>query len=95
MRDFVFQLANRPGEMARVTNVLSLVGVNIKSVAAMTLDDQVLLRLIPDDVEATRSALRENNIRFEENEVVVVLLENRAGELTDLAAKLAEAGLNL
>jgi hypothetical protein len=95
MRDFVIQLGHRPGELARVTNALSLYGVNLKSVAAMTIGDQALLRLIPDNVESARSALSANNISFEENEAVVVLLENRAGELTAVAAKLAEAGVNL
>lgn len=42
-----------------------------------------------------RTALRAENIRFEEKELVSVLLENRAGELTGVAAKLADAGLNL
>jgi hypothetical protein len=95
MRDFAIQLTHRPGGLAGVTNALSLQGVNIKSLAAMTLGNQALLRLIPDDVEATRSALGANNIRFEENEVITVLLENHAGELTAVVAKLADAGLNL
>lgn len=95
MREFVIQLGHRPGEMARVTNALSLYGVNIKSVAAMTLSDQAVLHLIPDNVESARNALRGDNISFEENETAVVLLENRAGELTAVAAKLAEAGVNL
>jgi hypothetical protein len=95
MREFVVNLAHRPGELARVTNALSLYGVNIKSVAAMTFGDQASLHLIPDNVESARSALAASNISFEENEVAVVLLENRAGELTGVAAKLAEAGVNL
>ncbi len=95
MREFVVQLAHRPGAMADVTNALSLYGVNIKSVAAMTFGDQALLRIIPDDVDSARSALKAGNISFEENETVEVLLENRAGELTEVAAKLTEAGVNL
>ena len=95
MREFVIELSHRPGELARVTNALSLYGVNIKSVAAMTFGDQGLLRLIPDDVESARSALANDNISFEENEVAVVLLENRAGELTGVASKLAEEHVNL
>ena len=95
MKDFVIQLGHRPGELAGVTNALSLQGVNIKSLAAMTLGNQAVLRLIPDDAEAARNALRAGSIRFEEREVVTVLLENRAGELTGLAGKLADAGLNL
>ena len=95
MRELVIQLGHRPGELARVTNALSLYGVNIKSLAAMTLGDEALLHLIPDNVDSARSALRADNITFEEHEIAVVLLENRAGELTAVAAKLAEAGVNL
>ncbi len=95
MRDFAIQLSHRPGELARVTNALSLYGINIKSVAAMRIGDKALLHLIPDDVESARSALNAGNIPFEDHEVVIVLLENRAGELTAVAAKLADAGVNL
>lgn len=95
MRDFAIPLAHRPGELSRVTNALSLAGVNIRSVAAMMLGNQALLRLIPDDVDATRQALRDANIRYEEQEVVTIMLENKAGELTGVAAKLAEGGVNL
>jgi hypothetical protein len=95
MRDFVIPLTHRPGELATVTNALSLEGVNIRSLAAMSFGNQAVLRLIPDDVEAARSALRAANIRFEEKELVSALLENRAGELTGLAGKLSDAGLNL
>ena len=95
MRDFAIRLTHRPGELARVTNALSLVGVNIKSMAAMTFDDQALLRLIPDDVEATRNVLKNDNIRFEESELLNVLVENRAGELTEVASRLEQAGLDI
>ena len=95
MRDFAVHLTHRPGELAQVANALARKGVNLKSVAALTMGNQGLLHLIADDVEAARSAFREGNIRFEENEVVTVLLENQAGELAGLAAKLANAGVNL
>ncbi len=95
MKEFVMQLGHRPGELARVTNALSLYGVNIKSVAAMMFGEQAMLHLIPDNVESARSALRADNISFEDNETAIVLLEHRAGELTAVAAKLAEAGVNL
>jgi hypothetical protein len=50
---------------------------------------------LPDDVEATRSALTDANIRFDMHDVVTVLLENRAGELAELADKLSNAGVNV
>jgi hypothetical protein len=95
MKDFVIQLAHSPGELADVANALSLAGVNIRSIAAMTVQGQALARIIPDDADAARNALRERKIRFEEHDVVTVLLENRAGEFTGVAARLAEAGINL
>jgi hypothetical protein len=95
MRDFTLHLTHRPGELADVANALSLKGVNIKSLAAMTVGNQALMRLIPDDVDAARSALSDKNIRFDEHEVISILLENKAGELTGVASKLSEAGVNL
>ena len=50
---------------------------------------------LADDVESARAALEGANIRFEEGEVITVLLENRAGELAAVSAKLADAGVNL
>lgn len=95
MREFVVQTTHRPGELARVTNALSPLGVNLKSVAAMAVGDAGIMRFIPDDPIAARNALDNDGIQFEEHEVAVVLLENKAGELTGVAAKLAEAGVNL
>jgi hypothetical protein len=95
MKDFAIQLTHRPGELARVATALSRRGVNIRSVTALAVGQQVLLRLIADDVESARAALEGANIRFEEHEVVTVLLENRAGELATLANKLGDVGVNL
>jgi len=95
MKDFAIQLTHRPGELARVATALSRRGVNIKSLAALAIGQQVLLRIIADDVESARAALEGANIRFDEHEVVTVLLENRAGELAALADKLAGANVNL
>lgn len=95
MREFVIQATHKPGEISRVGNVLGKAGVNLKAVAAMAFGTQGLIRILPDDVEATRAALQQNNFKFEEHEVVTVLLENRAGELADMADKLSNAGLNL
>ena len=95
MRDFTIQLTHRPGELADVANALSLNGINLKSVTALSVGNQALMRFIPDNVESARSALRAGNIRFEESEVITVLLENQAGELTGVASKLSEAGVDL
>lgn len=95
MKDFAVQLTHRPGELARVADALSRYGVNIKAVAGLAIDQHVVVRIIADDSDSARMALERANIRFEEEEVVKVLLENRAGELAAVTTKLAEAGVNL
>jgi hypothetical protein len=95
MRDFAIHVTDRPGEIARAANALSRKDVNIKSIAGMCIGHQGTIRIIADDVEAARSALQENNIRFEEHELVTALLENKAGELADISGKLSNAGVNI
>jgi len=95
MRDFAIPVTHRPGEMARVANALARKGVNLKSIAGMNIGNQGIIRVIADDVEAARAALNESNIRFDESELVTVLLENKAGEVAEVGSKLANAGLNL
>jgi hypothetical protein len=95
MRDFEIHLTHRPGELARVAEALSRYGVNIKSLAALEIDHHAIVRIIADEVEPARTALEQANVRFEEGEVVTVLLENRAGELARIAKTLAEGKLNL
>jgi hypothetical protein len=95
MRDCSIQLTHRPGDLARVAQALAWKGVNLKALVAIALDGQAVARIIPDDIEAARSALQESNIRFTESEVHVVLLENKAGQLAAVATRLGEAGVNL
>ena len=95
MRDFAIQMTHRPGELARVASALGRQHVNIKAVAGIAIDTYVTVRIIADDVEAARAALESANVRYEESEVIPVLLENRAGELATISNKLADGGVNL
>jgi len=95
MRDFAIQLTDRPGELARVATALSRYGVNVKAVAGLAVGSSVLVRIIADQVEPARAALQAANIPFEEQELVTVLLENRAGELAAVSQKLASGHVNL
>jgi hypothetical protein len=95
MKEFRITIGNRPGELARVAESLSKKGVSIKAVCASASGGQVILHLIGHDMEATRAGLQEMRAHFTEQEVVVVLLEDKAGELARVANQLAGAGINL
>ena len=95
MEDFAIRLSDRPGELARVATALSRYGVNIKSVAGVASEGQVLVRILADNPEAARSAFEANQIAFEGGEVISLLLENRAGKLASVCQKLGDARVNL
>jgi hypothetical protein len=95
MNEFRIILGNRPGELARVAESLSRKGVSIKAVAASAGGGQVTLHLIGHDVEATREALLGMRAQFTEQEVITLLLEDKAGELARVANQLADASINL
>lgn len=95
MRDCSVQLTNKPGDLARVAEALARRGVNIKALAAMSMDGMALTRILPDDIVVARSALEAAHIRFTESEVHLVLLENTAGVLANVTNRLGEAGINL
>jgi len=95
MRDCSIQLTNHPGDLSRVAQALSHRGVNIKALAAMTVNGTSMTRILPDDIVGARSAFEGANIRFEESEVHLVLLENKAGMLASITSRLGDAGVNL
>jgi hypothetical protein len=95
MKDCSIQLTNHPGDLARVAQALGRRGVNIKSLAAISFAGQAIVHIIPDDMENARKALEAANIRFAESEVNTVLLENKAGQVADVASRLGDAGVNL
>lgn len=95
MKEFRVTLSNRPGELARVATSLSRQDVSIKALAATAQSNQVILHLIGHDIEATRSGLESADIDFEEHEAMMLLLEDKAGEIARVSSTLAEAGVNL
>ena len=50
MRDCSVQLTNKPGDIARVAEALAKRGVNIKAIAAMSMNGMALTRILPDDI---------------------------------------------
>ena len=91
MRDVTIELKPRPGELARVLSILAQHQVTLKAGTALVVAGRIVARFVPSSIDAARRALDSSSIRFEEAEIVPVLLESRAGELAMLTTRLAEA----
>lgn len=92
-REFSVKLANRTGELARVTEVLQKDGVNIRSIS--TEPHAEVVRLVTTDPEKTRKSLSQSNMQFSERNLLVAKLEDRPGELARVSKALAKEGVNI
>jgi hypothetical protein len=95
MREFKVFVADRPGELARVTDALANAAVNIRAIASESKHEASFLRVVTSDVATTQKALRTAGLRFEENEIMTLDLADRPGELAKVARRLARAGINV
>lgn len=69
-------------------------GINIMAIASERCEHPII-RVVTDDEKSTRSALTKANLRFRENELIVIELQDRPGELSKIAKKLAKSGVNV
>jgi hypothetical protein len=96
--DFTLILEDRPGELARLGEVLGDAGVNIGGLAAFTGEGRGVIHVLVDD-DATRrasDALARAKIGVaDQREVLVVDVADRPGTLGELTRQLAAANVNI
>lgn len=95
MKEFRFDLENRPGALAEVAEAFGEERVNIEGIAGVAGDDKGLIRLVADDAGKARRVLGNLGIAFEEKEALVIDVPNHPGELATVLRRLAEEGLNV
>ena len=94
--DLVVEIPNEPGALAEIAKAISDAGVNLAAATCVAADAQVELHILVPHAEAARHALAISHVGVSrEREVVVVEVDDRPGVLSDLARKVAQAGVNL
>ncbi|HJS27399.1 MAG TPA: amino acid-binding protein [Actinomycetota bacterium] len=94
--DLSISLPDQPGGLANAAKALGAAGVNIEGLAGLGGGGTGHIHLLVEDAAAARSALQGAGVTIEgEREAVVVDVEDRPGALGELAAKVADAGVNL
>lgn len=95
MKQFEIYVQNRPGEVARIAEVLAKNSVNIRGISTDMGSNRPMIRVITDDENSAKTALRNAGLEFSERDVLVVSLSDRPGELSKVTKKLARAGINI
>ncbi len=95
MKEFRVFVADRPGELARVTEALSAAAVNIRAIASESQHDASFLRVVTQDVATTEKALTNAGLKYELNEILNLELLDRPGELAKVSRRLARGGIDV
>jgi hypothetical protein len=91
----VVTLQNKPGTLAQLCSTLGKAGVNISAVHGAVIARRGKVRLLVDNPDKAKDALKAAKIRFSEEEAVAIELDNRPGALGEVAEKLAQAKINI
>ena len=95
--DLTVYLDDEPGELARLGQVLGEAGVNIEGFCAKTAGGgQSEVHVLVEDAAAAFGALERAGIEIAaDEEVAVVAVADRPGELGQMSRKLGDAGVNI
>jgi hypothetical protein len=88
-------LANKPGALSQFCSTLARAGVNITALLAPEMRGRGKVRVLVDNHEKAKDALKEAKIRFSEEEVIAMELDNRSGALGEVTEKLAQSKINI
>jgi hypothetical protein len=88
-------LENKSGRLAEVTDILAKNGINIRALSLADTADFGIFRLIVNDPEKTVIVLKQNGFTVAKNEVVAIMLPDRAGGLANVLNTLQGKGINV
>ena len=95
MTEFTVHMVNRPGQLAALADRLAEAGIHIEALAAFSLGDDSMVRLMANDVDATRRVLTEAGVRYEEQPVVETVIKDSPEALASMTRRLADSGVNI
>ncbi len=94
MNAFIVEIENRPGEMARVTEVLASQRVNVL-VSSIAIGARGGIGFVANNEELARSALKGARIAYREVPVLHVRMEDKPGQTASASRQLANVGVNI
>ena len=100
------RLANRPGELVKLTTKLAQAGINLESGSGIATGTEGILELLVSDTsQADRrnddnqtpkyQILRDQGISFNETKVTLAWIPEKIGGLAEAIKPLSEAGINI
>jgi len=95
VKEFSFLIGNCPGALVDIAKAMGEDHVNIDGIAGLTVLEEGVVSLMPDDAGKARKILKDKGISFEEREALVIDLPNHPGELATLLDRLRVDHINV
>ena len=94
-RQFVVQVDNRPGEMARLAEQLAAAGVDLRAIGGGGLGDFGHFIMTTADDDTARKVLEDGAWVFFEGESLLAEVDDKPGGMARIARELADANVNV
>ena len=88
-------LANKPGTLAAVCDALAAENINIYGLTISDTVDHAVVLMVVSDHKRALSLFEEHGTLVVENQVLMIVHDNKPGTLSGLAKKLATEGINI
>lgn len=90
-----FVMPNKVGLLEEVSTALSAAKVNITAVAAYVQGKSAVFMMITDSSAKTKKVLAKMGADITEEDVILLEMPNKVGQLQKVAAKIAGAGIDI
>lgn len=94
-RQFVVEVVNRPGEMARLAEEMAAAGVDLRAIGGGGLGETGHFIMTTADDDRARRVLEAGGWRFVEGESILAEVDDRPGGMARISRALADAGVNV
>jgi hypothetical protein len=94
-RQFVVQVTNQPGQMARLAEEMAAAGVDLRAIGGGGLGEVGHFIMTTADDDKAREVLQDGGWTFVEGESLLAEVDDRPGGMARIARELADAGVNV
>jgi hypothetical protein len=95
VKEFSFLIGNCPGALVEIAEAMGNEHVNIEGIAGLTVLEEGVVSLLPNDEGKARKILKGRNVDYEEREALVIDLPNHPGELATLLDRIRHDHINV
>ncbi len=95
MREITLVARDRVGLLADISELLAANDINVDTLSTETANSTAIVRLCVTGADKARGVLEKSGFKVMQNDVLVVRLDDKPGELAKIARSLSEEKINI